>query len=346
MTCEHAKAWVRRGHSVTWFTAAFKKAPSQEVADGIQYVRKGNQLSVFLHAYIFYKRSNKKFSIIIDEVHGFPFFTSFYVKEPIIVFIHEVAQEIWDSMYVFPFNLLGRFLERIALQRYKSNRFWTDASSTIDDLVRIGIPKRNCVAIPCPISNKPLHIIPKKELDPTFIFVGRLVPMKGIEDVINAFKMIKTAMKNAKLWIVGSGSSEYTRQLDKLIQRDSLSDSIKMWGFVQDDEKFLLMRKAHILLHGSIKEGWGLVVLEAASQATPTIGYNVSGLKETVVDGKTGILVQTRQPRLMAQAAVALFKDKEWYRKMQEKCLVWAGSFRWEDVTKQSEELLEEEVKK
>lgn len=345
VTFEHAKAWVKKGHSVTWFTTSFGNAQEKEVSEGVTFIRRGNQLSVFFQAYFFYKQSKNQFSVIVDEVHGLPFFTPLYVRKPVIVFIHEVAQEIWDFTYVFPFNLLGKFLERKSLQLYKNHRFWTDATATIDDLEKIGISKKNCIAIPCPISNKSLHMPAEKELDPTFIFVGRLVTMKGIEDVIQAFTQIKKIKKNARLWIVGSGSTGYVQKLREIIKTNSLSQSVKLWGFVSEEEKLRLMRRAHILLHGSIKEGWGLVVLEAASQATPTIGYDVAGLNETVIDGKTGILVPKLQPAQMAEASLMLLDDKTSYARMQKQCLIWADSFQWSDVVGESLQLLKNEIK-
>src|SRR6185312_6565233 len=106
VTQEHAKAWVKAGHSVIWFTSCFKGAKNEEMIDGVKVIRRGNALSVYLLAPFFYFFSKNKFDVVIDEIHGIPFFTPLYVKKARkTAFIHEVAGEIWDYMYSFPVNI-------------------------------------------------------------------------------------------------------------------------------------------------------------------------------------------------------------------------------------------------
>ena len=105
------------------------------------------------------------------------------------------------------------------------------------------------------------------------------------------------------------------------------------------------MRRAHIFLHASVKEGWGLVILEAASQATPSVVYNVGGLRDVVQDGKTGIVIRKNTPEELAREAVLLIENKVLYKKMQDACLSWQESFSWEKETEKSYQVLLESVK-
>lgn len=341
VTMQHAKAWVKKGNTVTWFTSSFKKAKYIQHRDGVQFIRKGNAYTVHLHAAWYYLFSKEKFDVVIDEIHGIPFFTPLYVrKSKIIAFIHEVAGDIWDYMYPFPFNKIGKFVERIYFSFYKHIPFWTDANSTIDELVTMGIPRKNCVAIACPISNKVIAYIPKKENNPTYIFVSRLVKMKGIENILQTFSIIAKKQKNAQLWIVGGGNKKYVAYLYKLSKKLGITDQTILWGKVSEQKKLELLRKAHLLLHASVKEGWGLVILEAASQATPSVVYNVAGLKDSVKNNKTGIIVKENMPNKLAQVAINLFVNSEKYKKLQKESLKWAKSLTWEDITKESLQLL------
>ncbi|MDE2588381.1 MAG: glycosyltransferase, partial [Patescibacteria group bacterium] len=168
VTFEHAKAWVKAGHTVTWFTSRFRGMPKDEVLQGVHFIRKGGSLGVYLFAPFFYLESKNKFDIVIDEIHGIPFFTPLYVhNSKKVAFIHEVAGEIWDYMYPFPINYIGKLLEIFYFKIYQHVKFWTDAPSTIDELVSKGIPWGNCTAIPCPITNSIVSKIPEKEKDPT-----------------------------------------------------------------------------------------------------------------------------------------------------------------------------------
>src|SRR5665811_355983 len=164
--------------------------------------------------------------------------------------------------------------------------------------------------------------------------------MKGIEEVIRAFFYILREQKDAKLWIVGDGEKSYVDELKDTIMSYSISSRVEFFGRVPESKKFELMRRATILVHASVKEGWGLVVLEAASQGTPAVVYNVSGLRDTVKNEKTGIVLKENNANEMAKQAIMLTKNKEQYRRFQKNGLEWVRSLTWEQTTRQSEALL------
>ncbi len=340
VTLEHAKAWVKAGHTVTWFTAGFNNKRSEEFISGVKIVRWAGSLTVYLAAPIYYALHRKEFDIVVDEIHGIPFFTPLYVRVPIVAFIHEVAGDIWDSMYPFPINIVGRAMELLYLRLYRNIPFWADAQATIRDLVRHGVPADQCTAIPCPPLSRVISKLPQKEQEPTFLFVSRIVKMKGIEEVIRAFSMIYDLLPTAQLWVVGTGEGDYLATIKNNLKSVDIRSRVNFFGYVSEEKKLLFMRHAHVLLHASVKEGWGLVVLEAASQGTPSVVYNTHGLSEVVQHGKTGIVVRDNSPQSLAREAVWLYQHPKQYRKYQENGITWVKSLRWKDVTKASLSLL------
>lgn len=344
VTFEHAKAWVKAGYRVAWFTSGFEKSKKAETIEGVEIIRRGNFITVYFLAPLLYFFSSRKFDLVIDQIHGLPFFTPLYVRKPKIALIHEVADEIWDYMCPFPINMFGKFIEPFYFKLYKNIKFWTDANSTIDDLVKHGIKKEMCTAIKCPVSNKVLSLPSKKEETPTFIFVSRLVKMKGVEDVIDSFAMIKKDLPDSFLWIVGEGDKKYTEFLTNKTNRMGLKNTVKFFGYVGNEKKLELMKRAHLLLHASIKEGWGLVVVEAASQSTPSVVYNVGGLRESVLNGKTGLVINQNTPEEMASQAIKLLKDFSRYESFQKNCLIYAKDLTWDKSTEKSLELIKELV--
>lgn len=344
VTLEHAKAWVKKGHNVTWFTSKFENSKNEEKIHNVNIVRRGSFLTVYLYAPFYYLFSKIQFDVVIDEIHGIPFFTPIFVKKPKIAFIHEVADEIWDYMFPFPVNKIGKFIEPLYFKLYKNVKFWTDAESTIEDLVAKGIERRNCVAINCPINNKSLDKLPKKEKIPTFIFVSRVVKMKGIEEVIRSFFYILRELKDARLWIVGDGEKKYMENLKETMRSFSISTKVKFFGRVNDKKKLELMRKGHLLLHASIKEGWGLVIIESASQGTPSVVYNVAGLKDSVKNNSTGLVLKENNAKEMAREAVNLIKNKRRYLSFQKNGISWSKSLTWKKATNESLRLLRKTV--
>ncbi|SRR5260221_10798249 len=339
MTLEHAQAWVEAGYRVTWFAQDFTHAKHSEIFKGIEIIRKGNSVSVLIFALFFYLFVGRKFDIVIDQIHGFPFFTPLYVRRAkIIAMIHEVAGEIWDYMYPSPVNFLGRLFEKIMLVPYKNIPFITVSESTKKELYIFGIKKvfviQNGLRFDTPVKKV------AKMKHPTFIFVSRLVKMKGIEEVLKTFAYILKEYSDAHLLILGGGEENYINKLKQFAKDFSLGKHVHFYGRVDEAKKYELLRQSHILLHASVKEGWGLVVIEAASQGTPAVVYDVPGLRDSVKNKITGIIVKENTPRDMAEAAILLYKNKKQYQNLQKNCVQWANSLTWESAVKKSLSLL------
>ncbi len=344
VTMEHAKGWVRRGHVVTWITSSYPHSKPEETIDGVHFKRRTNSLGIYLWGFFYAMFHGGQFDVIIDEIHAIPFLTPFATRTKKIAFIHEIAGDIWDYMAPFPLNKIGQFLEKIYLPIYRQIPFWTDANSTIEELVELGIPHKNCTAIACPISSPIPDKWKEKEAKPVFLFVSRVVAMKGIEEVIKAFGFIRKELPDSELWIVGGGEKSYIQSLKDLIDELRLTNQVVFYDRVSEEKKLLLMERAHLLLHASVKEGWGLVVLEAASRGTPSVVYNVPGLKDVVKNNKTGIVLERNSPHELAAQAVKLFHDKKRYKTYQLEGKKWVSSLTWDKVIDQSEQLLKDSI--
>lgn len=348
VTMEHAKAWVKAGSSVTWLTSHYDRAKVVSIVDGVNFVRRAGSLTIYLYAPFYLLANARSFDVIVDEAHGFPFFAPLFTNKPVVMFIHEIAGEIWDFMFRFPKNVIGKLLEKLYFVVYRNSIFWTDAPSTVEELVERGIPRKQCVAIPCPIIQKHDTKIKnwEKQKHPTFLFVSRVVRMKGVEEVIKAFSFVQRELKDAALWIVGSGETDYIAELQEMVKEYGTSGSVTFFGEVSENKKYELMARAHILLHASVKEGWGLVVLESASVGTPAVVYNVPGLRDVVQHNKTGFVVESSSPVEMARAALKLLSDRKRYSTYQQNGREWASGFKWKDVTQTSLSVLKRTIGK
>jgi len=347
VTMEHANGWVRRGHSVTLLTGWYG-GKKEETINGVHIVRRAGSLKIYPYAVLYVLLNGRKFDVIVDEAHGFPYFSPLFTRTPVILFIHEIAGEIWDYMFSFPKNLLGKVLEALYFRIYRNHLVWTDAPSTVKELVERGFVEKNCFAIPCPIIGgvSDWEEKSKKESHPTYLFVSRVVRMKGIEEVIKAFSFIARNQKDAQLWIIGGGEEEYIAELKHMIEEYGIGKHVTFFGQVSEEEKYNRMRRAHLLLHASVKEGWGLVVLEAASVGTPSVVYNVPGLCDVVQHGKTGIVIMDNSPQDMATEVVGLYGDHKRYSQFQKNGIQWAKTFLWKDVIDRSEQVLQQACEK
>lgn len=342
VTFEHSKAWARSGHQVTIFTSYYPGGSQDELQEGVRIIRRGDaSLGVRLYGtwwYLFDK--HPKINLVVDEFHGIPFFTPLFVRVRKLAFIHEVAKKVWFLNFNLVIAVVGYLLEPLVFKLiYRSVPFMTVSNSTKEELMEWLIPEKqievinNGISVPAEIKK-----IPKEKI-PTVIFLGALSKDKGVEDAVKAFALLQR--KDYQFWIVGKGEESYLRYLKKMVVDLGIKQQTKFWGFVSDQEKFSLLAKAHLLLFPSVKEGWGLVVIEAARMGTPTVGYNVSGLKDSVQDQRTGILVEYGDVQGLAQAIKLLFKDKEIYRKFSKNALRWSQEFSWDRSCEKSLSLIE-----
>jgi len=327
LTHELARRWVSAGNNVTLFSSEFPGCKKQEDLDGVEIIRAGYPdarflfSSVHFSAYRYYKKKfKKKFEVVIDEVHGLPFFTPLYVNEKKVVLICEVAGKLWTEMFGLLGNV-GRLIEQFYLKIYKDLPFLTISSSTKEELVKEGVREENITVLPMGITVPSNLKKYKKEATPTLIFVGRLSKPKGIKDAIKALEMIARKIPKIRLWIVGRGDEGYVNYLKTLAKKLNIEDRVTFFGFVSEEKKFELIGRAHVLLAPSIKEGWGLTVPEAAFVGTPTIVYNSPGLRDILKDSQFKIITKSNTPSGLTEEVIKLFQDKEFFRKLKKEKL-------------------------
>lgn len=341
-THEHAKIWVKEGYEVIQFSSSVPGRNCEETIDGIRIIRKGSHYTVHLHALFYYlKYFKNKIDLIIDEFHFIPFFTPFYAHTKIIAFIHETARELWFKNQPFPINIFGFMLEPLFFRLYKNIPFMTVSSSTKKDLVKFGIAE-NKIDI---IHNGVFSINSKslKEKDPTMLYLGRLAKDKGTEEAILAIKKVKEVFPKITLWIVGREEKKgYLQKLKLKANNFGMEKNIIFFNFVSEKKKFELLKRAWILIHPSFKEGWGLTVIEAATQGTPTVAYKTPGLLDSIIDEQTGLIAKIRKPDELAEKILRLLKNKELYDSLSKNAIIWSKEFSWKKSTEQSLELIKQ----
>ena len=320
-TFEFAKALIEHGYSVEWFSSRASGLNDKEELEGITFVRKGNELTTHFYGYLYALK--KKDCFIVDEFNGTGFFT-FFMKNSIIL-IHQIYNEFWIS----ELGLIGyllKYIEKILLYLYSGRPAITVSDSTCQDLKKLGF--KNIEIIHNGLDIKPLDCVPEKESALTLIYLGRLKKTKNPEDAIRAFLLIRKTIKDARLWVAGDGPL-----YNPLKEQYKKTEGVLFLGYISNEEKYRYLKRAHFLLMPSIREGWGQVVIQANAVGTPAIGYNVKGLRDSIKDGETGILVSNYQA--MASEVIEHWWNKQKYIKLGEQALDWARQFSWDRTGKE-----------
>ena len=158
--------------------------------------------------------------------------------------------------------------------------------------------------------------------------------------IISALGLLREAGRDCRLVVLGSG--DYGPELRRLTSRMGLDDSVAFEGFVPQDRKLHWLRRAWAAVFPSEKEGWGLTVIEANACGTPVIASDSEGLRDSVRDGETGILVPHGDLEALAGAMARLSSDPELRSDLGGNGLEWAGSFDWDSTARRMLQMMEE----
>jgi glycosyltransferase involved in cell wall biosynthesis len=301
-TEEVARELVVRGHEATLFAAAVAGRPERETVEGVRIVRRGGRLGVYRAARRFWSQQESgAYDVVVDEINTRPFLAPRFVRgTPIVALIHQLARELWSYETPFPVSVVGRYvLEPWWLRTYRDVPAITVSKSSADSLARHH-GWRDVTVVPEGCATHPAPDVPK-EPEPTVVFLGRLVAMKRPEDTFRAFELLRSHLPGARLWAIGDGPLE--RRL-----RAAAAPGVHLLGRLGREELRERLARAHVLVATSIREGWGLNVSEAAACGTPTIGYRVPGLVDSI-PASGGALVEP-SPAELGAALVDFFSGR------------------------------------
>ena len=176
---EHMKGWVKVGHTVVHFSSYFRGGSLGELLDGINFIRRGRQfLGVQIAAFFWYLFGKHiRFDLVVDEFHGWPFFTPLYIKLPKLAVIQELTREVWFS-YPLPFGLnflfgtIGYLMEPLFFLPYRNVHFMTGSESAKNELLTVGIKEESITVVPHGVIIANSEKRDGKEFENSFINIG------------------------------------------------------------------------------------------------------------------------------------------------------------------------------
>lgn len=309
---ELAKRLVADGHELTILTARYPGSKQSETYDGYTIIRGGNRFTVYLFAWRYYRKNlATKTDLVIDEMNTIPFFAKFYVKVPNVLIAYQLAREVWFHEISFPLNIVGYVVEPIYLWLIRKMSVLTICESSRLDLAKYGFDKSKIHIIPMASTISPLRDLPsKKKLNKKLLVVGALRSMKRPDHAIKAFELAKQQIPELTIDVAGAPFGAYGRKLVEQMKMSAYASDITYHGRVSVEQKIQLMKDADFLLVASQKEGWGLIVSEAASQGTVSIVYDVDGLRDAVFYGKGGLLSEPN-PESLAKKIIEAYQHDQ-----------------------------------
>jgi glycosyltransferase involved in cell wall biosynthesis len=320
------RRWAQAGHRITVIAGDYPGAKRlEQVSESLIVHRMGGRATVFPRAIWAVMRGlGQDADVVLEIINGITFLTPLWLRKPRVALVCHPHRE----LYVGEFGrergrMLAALAEELPLRLlYRRAAFLTISESARNDLVQIDGLRREQISVAYCGVEPGLFAPSQRDPNPRLLYLGRLKAYKRIERVLDVLEAIPGAI----LDIVGDG--DHREALEAEIERRDLGQRVQMYGHVDDQTRSEMYGRSWILLTGSSSEGWGLTVIEAALCATPSAALAVGGLRESIVDGQTGILAQDTE-ELIGRVR-GLVEDRPALERLGEAARRRALTFTWE----------------
>jgi glycosyltransferase involved in cell wall biosynthesis len=249
-----------------------------------------------------------------------------------------VHREQWQIIYPGLRGRLGWWVESwLAPRIYRGRDYLTVSQSSRSDLITLGVAADrisvvcNGIDVPHPSRLQP------RSATPRICVLGRLVPHKQVEHALQVLARLSDQLPDLRLDVIGDGW--WHDQLVTVAAELGVSDRVTFHGYVDEDERDRLLDASWLMLAPSVKEGWGIAIMEAAARAVPAIGYNFAGgVTESIQHDETGLLVGDLDE--LTSRTRELLSDTEARLGMGKNARERAQSFDWQSSAARFERLI------
>lgn len=323
---------VDRGHEVTMVTSGFAGGAPTATIDGIAVRRYGGRHTFALRGRgaVQLALDEGRYDLVVEDVNKLPLYLPTLTRLPVYVIVPHLFGTTAFREASVPVATVVWLAEKPIPRVYRRAQFHAISGSTRDDLVSRGVAAERIRVIYPGVDAAwftPDPAVPRAE-EPTFLYVGRLKRYKGLEVALHAVARARRDVPGLTLEIAGLGDDR--ERLERTAARLGLAGAVRFLGFVSEDEKRRRLRRAWGVIFPSAKEGWGISNVEAAACGTPAVASDSPGLRESVRDGRTGLLVPHGDRTALAEALTRLARDPALVARFGAEARRFAETLSWD----------------
>lgn len=319
-----------RGYEVTLAASSFKGAPKEECVDGLQVRRLGRLPAYYPRVAWICARETRRgdYDVVVECLNKVPFFSPVYSSAPVLALCHHLFGEVAFRQVAWPIAATVWTSERLIPPVYRRRPFITISESSRDDLVARGIPEADIQVSHCGVEPTEVVVDVDRIRPHRVAYMGRLEPYKRVDVLLRAMARLADRFPDAEILVIGRGSAQ--PDLERLADELGLAGRTRFTGFVSNLERDSLLAECRVCVCASEKEGWGLTVIEANQLGTPVVASDVPGLRDSVRDGETGLLMPYGDVDAFAEGIGRLLGDDAFSSQMSREALRWSKEFDWD----------------
>jgi len=336
-----ARELAERGHDVYIITRYSKGLPRRQTKDGFTIIRTPRWRIPILGTLVYcflacFKLRHIKPDIIHEQGFGIlGLFCKMFTRTPYIVWGRGLrfaeGFTYWEKLMAK--IILSKASAIIAQTKYMKNQIEEICSKNITVLPN-GVDVTRFMRISPQAVRQELSIGEKCKI---ILFVGNLLPIKGVEYLIEA--MTKVVQNYPESRLVVAGVDFQSGKLQELAQEKNLQGKVVFAGFIPPDRIPEYMVAADVFVLPSLSEGFPNVLLEAMAAGLPIVATRVGGLPEIVTEGENGFLVEPRNSQQLAEKIMLLLQDEEIRKGFSTNNIKKAEQYSWSKIVTSLEEV-------
>lgn len=328
---------VGYGNEVTLLTSNWPNALKIESLGGIKVHRYGRTSAVHFVVPLYLLKYNYDV-VVVDLGHAIPWAFPIIFKKKSVVFFHHLHSRSLPGQINPLLALLISAIEKSYFLIYPHSRFVTESVSSIKDLTKLGIVSTNIVKIEPGVDKIRFRTGPKTKYPSIVYFAGMRKYKRGEECIILVKSLIKM-FPTLEATFIGDGPER--AKLESCTKKLGVTNHVNFTGKISDKNLAAAVAGAWLNIHTSVTEGWGFSILEASASGTPTVAYDVPGVRDAIENGLNGTKVRNEDRKALAEAAIKILKNPEPWWSSSPKV---AEKYSWDVTAEKWEKLLKEVV--
>lgn len=325
---EMGRRLVCKGFQVSWLSSYFQGAERDQTVAGVRFVRSGTQYTTYFRSCL-KLAATRRDALVFESISAVPFFTPVLARNRTISIIHHLVPYVTMARKVGVLAPLVAGTQNVLTPMlYKQSPIITNSKSTHDELRSQGYSNvqivRSGVDLPDP------GTVSLEAKEKSVVIVGPIRPWKRIGHGLMAFASLPN---DWSLNVIGAfESEEYREELIALTEQLGIRRRTNFTGRISEAKKNEIYRKASIAIVASEKEGWGLAAAEPQAYGCPIVGYDVPGIRDSVRNGNTGILVRSGDVAALSEALSQVVENSHLRRRLARNALSMYRSYSWDEV--------------
>jgi glycosyltransferase involved in cell wall biosynthesis len=342
---EIARRLAEMGHEITQLACGFPGGAREERVAGMTVRRLGPLPLYYPRVVATTARETRRgrFDVVVEHLNKVPFCARAYARAPVVAVNHHLFGSSAFLQVPWPIAVGVVSLEKLIPWVYRDMPFLAVSESSKHDLVERGVPAERIDLLYNGIVFPDLEPPPVAQRPCRLAYLGRLEPYKRVDLLLGALALLVPRFPGLDLVVVGRGAER--EALESRAAALGLADRVRFTGFVSDAERDAALAEARVCVCPSVKEGWGITVIEANALGLPVVATDAPGLRDAVCHGETGLLVPDGPPQAfaagLADAVGRLLSDEQELGRLSEAARRWARRFDWDVSARRMAQVIE-----